>query len=150
MRTLLLFVFVSFLAQQASPEPVSLFTELRRDLRELVHGQHLVIDTVENAIRAHWTNDNPKKPLAMSFHGFTGSGKNYVAEIIANNTFKKGMRSNFVHQIVASSEFYDKDKISEYKVQLRARILDAVKKCGRAMIIFDEADKLPEQLLGKR
>ncbi|XGW10866.1 hypothetical protein V3C99_012402 [Haemonchus contortus] len=123
------------------------FDKLHRDLQELVYGQHLVVDTVENAIRAHWTNDQPKKPLAMSFHGFTGSGKNYVAEIIANSTFRNGMRSNFVHQIVASSEFYDKDKINEYKGQLRARILDAVKKCNRAMIIFDEADKLPEQLL---
>ncbi|KAK5972233.1 Torsin protein [Trichostrongylus colubriformis] len=123
------------------------FDKLHRDLQELVYGQHLVIDTVENAIRAHWTNDRPKKPLAMSFHGFTGSGKNYIAEIIANNTYKKGMRSNFVHQIVASSDFYDKEKIAEYKVQLRARILEAVKKCNRAMIIFDEADKLPEQLL---
>ncbi|VDL79770.1 unnamed protein product, partial [Nippostrongylus brasiliensis] len=83
----------------------------------------------------------------MSFHGFTGSGKNYVSEIIANNTFKNGMKSNFVHQIVATSEYPDKTKIDEYKLRLRSRILDAVTKCSRAMFIFDEADKLPEQLL---
>ncbi|VDM70444.1 unnamed protein product [Strongylus vulgaris] len=64
------------------------FLELHQDLYKLVYGQHLVLDTVENAIRAHWTNEKPKKPLAMSFHGFTGSGKNYVAEIVANSTFK--------------------------------------------------------------
>ncbi|WKX93918.1 hypothetical protein Q1695_011296 [Nippostrongylus brasiliensis] len=123
------------------------FDKLHRDLHELVYGQHLVLDTVENAIRAHWTNEHPKKPLSMSFHGFTGSGKNYVSEIIANNTFKNGMKSNFVHQIVATSEYPDKTKIDEYKLRLRTRILDAVTKCSRAMFIFDEADKLPEQLL---
>ncbi|EPB73413.1 hypothetical protein ANCCEY_07484 [Ancylostoma ceylanicum] len=64
------------------------FDKLHSDLHKLVYGQHLVLDTVEKAIRAHWTNERPKKPLAMSFHGYTGSGKNYVAEIIANNTFK--------------------------------------------------------------
>ncbi|EYB94900.1 hypothetical protein Y032_0166g79 [Ancylostoma ceylanicum] len=123
------------------------FDKLHSDLHELVYGQHLVLDTVENAIRAHWTNERPKKPLAMSFHGFTGSGKNYVAEIIANNTFKNGMRSNFVHHIVATAEYPDKKKINEYKLQLRERILNGVSKCSRAMFIFDEADKLPEQLL---
>ncbi|KHJ87331.1 Torsin [Oesophagostomum dentatum] len=123
------------------------FDKLHNDLYELVYGQHLVLDTVENAIRAHWTNENPKKPLAMSFHGFTGSGKNYVAEIIANSTFKNGMRSNFVHHIVATADYPDKNKLNEYRLRLRERILNGVSKCNRALFIFDEADKLPEQLL---
>ncbi|KJH50686.1 Torsin [Dictyocaulus viviparus] len=123
------------------------FDNLHRDLHELVYGQHLVLDTVENSIRAHWTNERPKKPLVMSFHGFTGSGKNYVAEIIANNTFKNGMKSSFVHHIVATTDFPDSAKINEYKLKLRNKILEGVRKCSRALFIFDEADKLPEQLL---
>ncbi|EYB94903.1 hypothetical protein Y032_0166g82 [Ancylostoma ceylanicum] len=63
--------------------------------------------------------------------------------------FKNGMRSNFVHHIVATAEYPDKEKINEYKQQLRERILNGVSKCNRAMFIFDEADKLPEKLLGK-
>ncbi|EPB73412.1 hypothetical protein ANCCEY_07483 [Ancylostoma ceylanicum] len=58
------------------------------------------------------------------------------------------MRSNFVHHIVATAEYPDKEKINEYKQQLRERILNGVSKCNRAMFIFDEADKLPEKLLG--
>ncbi|KAK6732240.1 hypothetical protein RB195_016556 [Necator americanus] len=123
------------------------FDKLHRDLNELIYGQHLVLETVENALRAHWSNEQPKKPLAMSFHGFTGSGKNYVTEIIANSTFKNGMRSNFVHHIVATSEYPDKNKLNEYKLKLRERILNGASKCSRAMFVFDEADKLPEQLL---
>ena len=37
-----------------------------------------------------------KKPLVMSFHGWTGSGKNYVSKFIAESLFAKGMRSKFV------------------------------------------------------
>ncbi|KAL6733946.1 hypothetical protein Aduo_004538 [Ancylostoma duodenale] len=61
--------------------------------------------------------------------------------------FRNGMRSNFVHHIVATADYPDKNKINEYKLQLRERILNGVGKCNRAMFIFDEADKLPEQLL---
>ncbi|KAJ1372270.1 hypothetical protein KIN20_034379 [Parelaphostrongylus tenuis] len=123
------------------------FDKLHRDLHELVYGQHLVLDVVENSVRAHWSNERTKKPLVMSFHGSTGSGKNYIAEIIANSTFRNGMKSNFVHHIVATSDYPDEHKINEYKLQLRNRILEAVNKCHRAMFIFDESDKLPEQLL---
>ncbi|CAD6199073.1 unnamed protein product [Caenorhabditis auriculariae] len=101
---------------------------LDHDLSDLVFGQHLVKDVVVNAMRSHWSNKNPKKPLVMSFHGYTGSGKNYVAEIIANNTFKSGIRSSFVNHIVATSEFPDRKLISKYQVELRERILSSAKK----------------------
>uniref|UniRef100_A0A1I7UYW1 Torsin n=1 Tax=Caenorhabditis tropicalis TaxID=1561998 RepID=A0A1I7UYW1_9PELO len=121
---------------------------LNMDISNLLYGQHLVKDVVVNAIKAHWYNENPKKPLVLSFHGYTGSGKNYVAEIIANNTFRQGLRSNFVQHIVATNDFPDKNKIEDYQSELRNRILTTVKKCERSMFIFDETDKLPEQLLG--
>ena len=37
-----------------------------------------------------------KKPLVMSFHGWTGSGKNYVSKFIADALFDQGLRSRFV------------------------------------------------------
>ncbi|CAI2341817.1 unnamed protein product [Caenorhabditis sp. 36 PRJEB53466] len=121
---------------------------LDADLANMLYGQHLVKDVVVNAIKSHWFNENPRKPLVLSFHGYTGSGKNYVAEIIANNTFRLGLRSNFVQHIVATNDFPDKNKIKDYQMELRNRILTTAQKCGRSMFIFDETDKLPEQLLG--
>ena len=53
-----------------------------------VFGQHLVIDTVWNAIVAHWKSPGPKKPLVMSFHGYTGTGKNYVARQVVENLYR--------------------------------------------------------------
>lgn len=64
------------------------FADLDSDISKKLFGQHLVKDVVVNAIKSHWYNDNPSKPLVLSFHGYTGSGKNFVAEMIANNTFK--------------------------------------------------------------
>ncbi|CAC44293.1 Torsin-like protein [Caenorhabditis elegans] len=121
---------------------------LDADIANLLFGQHLVKDVVVNSIKSHWYNENPRKPLVLSFHGYTGSGKNYVAEIIANNTFRLGLRSTFVQHIVATNDFPDKNKLEEYQVELRNRILTTVQKCQRSIFIFDEADKLPEQLLG--
>uniref|UniRef100_A0A8R1I567 Torsin n=1 Tax=Caenorhabditis japonica TaxID=281687 RepID=A0A8R1I567_CAEJA len=121
---------------------------LDSDIANMLYGQHLVKDVVVNSIKSHWFNDNPRKPLVLSFHGYTGSGKNFVAEIIANNTFRLGLRSSFVQHIVATVDYPDKTKIHDYQIELRQRILSTAQKCGRAMFIFDETDKLPEQLLG--
>ncbi|CAB3404996.1 unnamed protein product [Caenorhabditis bovis] len=120
---------------------------LSRDLDKHVFGQHLVKDIVVNALKSHFLNENPKKPLVLSFHGYTGCGKNYVAEIIANNTYKKGFQSSFVHHIVATSDFPDKSQMEKYKSELRNEILNGVKKCQRSLFIFDEADKLAPELL---
>jgi hypothetical protein len=41
----------------------------------------------------------------MSFHGWTGSGKNFVAKMIAKSVYKKEMLSQFVHLFVATLHF---------------------------------------------
>ncbi|XP_014680900.1 PREDICTED: torsin-1B-like isoform X2 [Priapulus caudatus] len=46
-------------------------------LKSRVYGQHLVLGTAVNAIQAHVQTKNHKKALVLSFHGWTGNGKNY-------------------------------------------------------------------------
>jgi pantothenate kinase-related protein Tda10 len=46
-----------------------------------------------------------KKPLVMSFHGWTGSGKNYVTKFISESLFEKGLSSKFVHLFVSTLHF---------------------------------------------
>ncbi|UMM30452.1 hypothetical protein L5515_012327 [Caenorhabditis briggsae] len=120
---------------------------LEREIKTLVFGQHLVSDVVLNAIKSHWLKENPQKALVLSFHGPTGCGKNYVAEIIARNAFSGGLRSHQVKHIVATNDFPDVRKINEYRISLRDLIISTVKKCPRALFIFDETDKLPAKLL---
>lgn len=52
----------------------------------------------------------------MSFHGWTGSGKNYLAKMIAKSIFKKGMNSKFVHMFVATYDFPHVHEVEKYKV----------------------------------
>ena len=80
-------------------------TGLQSALRRRVFGQHLVTETVLKALVGHLNNKSPNKALAISFNGWTGSGKNFVSKIIAEHIFKKGLESNYVHLIIATHEF---------------------------------------------
>ena len=54
-------------------------TGLQSALRRRVFGQHLVTETVLKAIVGHLNNKSPSKALALSFNGWTGSGKILLA-----------------------------------------------------------------------
>ena len=41
----------------------------------------------------------------MSFHGWTGSGKNFVTKFVAESLFEKGLASKFVHLFVSTLHF---------------------------------------------
>jgi len=89
---------------------------LEHDFATVLHGQHLVSNTVVRYIRGHLHDQNPSKALVLSFHGCTGCGKNFVSKIIANNLFKLGMKSSFVHLYVSSYHFPHEDSVELYKV----------------------------------
>ena len=86
-------------------------------LNQQVYGQHLVIKAVVRHVKAHFSNNDPSKALALSFHGGTGTGKNYVSRIIAQHVYKEGMRSKFVHMIASTKEFPHADMVPLYKVR---------------------------------
>ncbi|XP_065673113.1 torsin-1A-like [Hydra vulgaris] len=122
--------------------------ELENELSSKVFGQHLVKNLVVNAVKNHINNTSPSSPLVMSFHGPTGSGKNYVSEIIANSIYKKGKKSNFVHHIVASKRFPHKSESYqiEYKKAISESLENNSKLCERTLFIFDEFHEMPENV----
>lgn len=122
-------------------------TGLQSTLRRRVYGQHLVTDTVLKAVVGHLNNKSPSKALALSFNGWTGSGKNFVSKIIAEHLFKKGMESAYVHQIIATHDFPHQSDLEFYKRQLRNMVAGSVSKCHRSLFIFDEMDKMPVGLI---
>lgn len=92
--------------------------KLKSDLSMKLYGQPLATDIVYKAVKSHVMDSNPQKPLVMSFHGWTGSGKNHVSQIVAENLYKKGVRSSFVH-VISSPHFFpdhDPSSLSVYKV----------------------------------
>ena len=122
-------------------------TGLESALRRRVFGQHLVTETVLKAVVGHLNNKSPSKALALSFNGWTGSGKTFVSKIIAEHIFKKGMDSSFVHQIIATHNYPHQSHVDIYKRQLRTLVAESVSKCSRSLFIFDEMDKMPLGLI---
>ncbi|KAJ8984743.1 hypothetical protein NQ317_005008 [Molorchus minor] len=120
---------------------------LRQTLNERVYGQHLV-QTVVEAITAHW---NPKykapKALTLSFHGWPGSGKNYVSKFIAESLYKLGTKSRFVHHFIGRIHFPLIGETSKYKEELYSWLKSNVTYCPRQLFIFDEVDKMPPGVL---
>jgi len=102
----------------ASPLTVwSLPPALQENLESRLFGQHLVSKVVVKAVKGFLNNSNAKKPLALSLHGWTGTGKNFVSKIVAESIYKKGLQSKYVHQFVATLHFPHSHSINLYKVR---------------------------------
>ncbi|KAG9330729.1 hypothetical protein JZ751_022323 [Albula glossodonta] len=58
--------------------------------------QHLASRVILKAVKGFMADPNPSKPLVLSLHGSSGTGKNLVAKIIAQNLFEGGEFSSQV------------------------------------------------------
>uniref|UniRef100_A0A3P9IAL4 Torsin n=1 Tax=Oryzias latipes TaxID=8090 RepID=A0A3P9IAL4_ORYLA len=122
-------------------------TGLKTDLENKLFGQHLASRIILKAVSGFMSNDNPKKPLVLSLHGWTGTGKNFVSQLIAENVYKEGMHSKFVHVFTSTLHFPHPSLLSSYKSQLQQWIKGNVSNCERSMFIFDEMDKMHPGLI---
>lgn len=125
--------------------------KLLENIKTKVFGQPLIVEPIYRSIRAHLSSDNPPRPLVMYFSGWTGTGKTYVAKLIASSLYKEGMNSRFVKYISSSYHFPIKiegeHEISIQRQRLRDLIKETVSKCERSLIILDELDKLPSGVI---
>ncbi|KAM6985477.1 torsin family 1 [Aplochiton taeniatus] len=120
---------------------------LEADLNRKLFGQHIASRIILKAVTGFMNNGNPKKPLVLSLHGWTGTGKNFVSQLIADSIYKKGMDSNFVHIFTSELHFPHSNQIETYKSQLQQWIRGNVSSCERSMFIFDEMDKMQPGLI---
>ncbi|XP_068562715.1 torsin family 1 isoform X2 [Cebidichthys violaceus] len=122
-------------------------TGLEVDLERNLFGQHIASRIILKAVSGFMSNDNPKKPLVLSLHGWTGTGKNFVSQMIAENVYKEGMDSSFVHVFTSELHFPHLSHFDTYKSQLQQWIKGNVTNCARSMFIFDEMDKMHPGLI---
>ncbi|XP_029468789.1 torsin-1A-like [Rhinatrema bivittatum] len=127
-------------------EPLNV-TALQLDLQNKLFGQHLVKEVILRAMTRFMSNQNPKKPLTLSLHGWSGTGKNFISKIISENIYKEGLNSKYVHLFVSTIHFQHDNQLSLYKDQLQAWIRGNVSACARSVFIFDEMDKLHPGLI---
>ncbi|KAK2885312.1 hypothetical protein Q8A67_016149 [Cirrhinus molitorella] len=113
---------------------------LKADLEKSLFGQHIASDVVFKAVSSFMTDSNPNKPLVLSFHGTTGTGKNYVTKIIARNLYKKGEHSKHIHLFLPDLHFSD-------PAQIKQLIHKSVSNFPCSMFIFDEVDMMQPQMI---
>jgi torsin-1 len=103
-----------------------LFTELQMSLSQKMFGQPLVNELV-NILSAHkeavFDKSKPnQKALVISLHGWTGVGKNYAADMIADALYKNGMKSKYVQLFMAKKDFdctdLEKSKVSKMLIYI--------------------------------
>ncbi|KAG2455997.1 TOR1B protein, partial [Polypterus senegalus] len=91
-------------------------SRLKVELEEKLFGQQLARHAILKAVTGFLNHENSEKPLVLSFHGWSGTGKNYVTKMIAKHLYKKGMRSSFVHHFIATIHFLHAGSSALYKV----------------------------------
>ncbi|EGV96021.1 Torsin-3A [Cricetulus griseus] len=123
------------------------FTGLESDLRVRLHGQHLASKLVPRAVRGYLEMPQVDKALALSFHGWSGTGKNFVARMLAENLYRDGMRSDCVKMFISTFHFPHTKHVDMYKEELRWQMQETWRRCHQSMFIFDEAEKLHPGLL---
>ncbi|XP_043281360.1 torsin-1A-like [Venturia canescens] len=120
-------------------------TELQRQLASRLYGQHIVQETVVRALRGYKATQNPAKALVMSFHGPTGTGKNYVSSIITSTFLKHGTKSKFFQ--LFSGSIFSQSRLEEHKEFIKNTLVETLQQCERSIFVFDEVHKMPEGLL---
>lgn len=96
---------------------------LEWDLNVRLHGQHLVRQLVLRTVRGYLETPQPDKALALSFHGWSGTGKNFVARMLVENLYRDGLMSDCVRMFIATFHFPHRKYVDLYKVRpTRARV----------------------------
>ncbi|KAJ8408438.1 hypothetical protein AAFF_G00258520 [Aldrovandia affinis] len=93
-------------------------TGLARDLELRLHGQHLAQSVVLKAVQGFINNPDPNKPLTLSFHGWSGTGKNFVTRLVADNLYRDGVKSECVRLFIAPFHFPHAKLVDVYKVSV--------------------------------
>ncbi|XP_042686738.1 torsin-1A-like [Centrocercus urophasianus] len=124
------------------------FSVVKMDLEQKVFGQHLAVQIVLRALSTNLHSKQPKKPLVMSFHGWTGTGKSFVSSIIAENLYRLSVwRRRFVHHFSTVLHFSHGSHVHLYKKQLQNWIRGNVSACPRSLFIFSEMDQMSHGLI---
>ncbi|XP_043658938.1 torsin-like protein [Drosophila teissieri] len=117
---------------------------LKDSLDKTLIGQHIVKQHLIPALKAHITaGSKSRKPLVISFHGQPGTGKNFVAEQIADALYLKGSKSSYVTKYLGQADFPNANQVGNYKMRINQEVRNSLRRCPRSLFIFDEVDKMP-------
>lgn len=93
-------------------------TGLQWDLEQRVHGQHLAVKQILSSVKRFLQEDESKKSQVLSFHGWTGTGKNLAVRVIAENLYQNGLRNRCTKVFIPQLHFPHQSHMEAYKVTL--------------------------------
>lgn len=94
----------------------SIFPGLEWDLYKNLYGQHLAQDTVSEEVANFLQKESPDRPLVLSFHGGSGTGKTLVSAMLGRHLYGTAMGSPYIHQFVPTLHFPSPDRVQQYRV----------------------------------
>uniref|UniRef100_A0A8D0C1L0 Torsin family 2 member A n=1 Tax=Salvator merianae TaxID=96440 RepID=A0A8D0C1L0_SALMN len=124
-----------------------LVSGLECDLAKNLVGQPLARQLVVKGLRKFLQEPSPVKPLVLTFHGWTGTGKTYLATLLARHLFRDGVHSAYVHQFSPVVHFPHAEFVKQYKHDLKNWIQGNLTRCGRSLFLFDDVDKMQPGLI---
>ncbi|XP_026568308.1 prosalusin [Pseudonaja textilis] len=122
-------------------------TGLECDLALRLVGQPLARQLVIQSLKSFVQDPEPAKPLVLSFHGSTGTGKTYLSSLLAQHLFRTGLRTPYVHRFSPLVHFPHADHLQQYKENLRNWIQGNLTRCSRSLFLFDEMEDLQPGLI---
>lgn len=75
------------------------------DLYKNVFGQHLAQELISKEVARFLAQDAPEKPLVLSLHGSSGTGKTMAGDMLARHLYASATGSPFVHQFIPTLHF---------------------------------------------
>ncbi|XP_070614937.1 prosalusin [Erythrolamprus reginae] len=122
-------------------------TGLECELALRLVGQPLARQLVLQGLEDFVLDPEPTKPLVLSFHGSTGTGKTYLTSLLARHLFRMGLRTPYVHRFSPLVHFPHADQLQQYKNDLRSWIEGNLTQCSRSLFLFDEMEDLQPGLI---
>uniref|UniRef100_A0A4W5QPK9 Torsin family 2 member A n=1 Tax=Hucho hucho TaxID=62062 RepID=A0A4W5QPK9_9TELE len=116
---------------------------LEWDLYKNLYGQHLAQDIVSEEVANFLQKESPDRPLVLSFHGGSGTGKTLVSSMLGRHLYGTAMGSPYIHQFVPTLHFPSPDRIQQYRLELKDWVQGNVTACARSIFIFDEMENMP-------
>uniref|UniRef100_A0AAZ3QAW5 Torsin family 2 member A n=1 Tax=Oncorhynchus tshawytscha TaxID=74940 RepID=A0AAZ3QAW5_ONCTS len=116
---------------------------LEWDLYKNLYGQHLAQDTVSEEVANFLQKESPDRPLVLSFHGGSGTGKTLVSSMLGRHLYGTAMGSPYIHQFVPTLHFPSPDRVQQYRLELKDWVQGNLTACARSIFIFDEMENMP-------
>lgn len=124
-------------------------TDLESRLANHLFGQPFVVRSIPKIIKTHLRNNNPPKPLVLSFQGSIGTGKTLTAEAIAQYVYpeyQNNGKSEHVH-FIDCRKYKNYNYVEDYKREIRKLIADQTRRCPRSLYIFHNFAGIPHNVL---